>query len=226
MSKKLDGRVAIVTASTKGIGFAIAKRLGEEGAKIVISSRRKENVDTAVAELKSQGITAIGLVCHVADQKQRADLIDETLNKFGKIDILVNNAAVNPAYGPIFDIQESAWDKIFEVNLKAPMLLSREVAKHMAKNKKGSIITISSVGAIQPFQALGAYSISKTALLGLNKVMANEWVSLGIRSNIVLPMKRFAEADEIAGIVAFLASDDASYITGEEIIVGGGLARL
>lgn len=252
-SQKLSDRVAIVTGSTEGIGFAIAKRLAEDGAKVVVSSRKQDNVDRAVQELKAKYPNQIaGMVCHVGKNEDQTRIVDFTLERFGSIDILVSNVAVNPYFGSFLDMQESHWDKIFEVNVKAPFLLSQKVVSHMLKNKKpgdkGAIVYISSIAAYSGLSAIGAYSVSKTALLGLCKSMSMELAQEGVRVNLVAPgiiktkfsglfweggnqneyftssthLKRLGEPDEIGGIVSFLCGPDASYITGENIVVGGG----
>lgn len=254
---KLQDRVAIITGSTEGIGLAVAKRMAEDGAKVVVSSRKQDNVTRAVDELKSEfpGQVA-GTVCHVGTEADRQKIIDFTLDQFGAIDILVSNVAVNPYFGSFMDMQESQWDKIFDVNVKAPFLLTQKVIPHMLKNStqkpggdKGSIVYISSIAAYSGLSSIGAYSISKTALLGLCKNMSMEMGPEGIRVNLVAPgviktkfssllweeeagaddyyksathLKRLGESHEISGLVSFLCGPDASYITGENIVVAGG----
>ncbi|RZF43194.1 hypothetical protein LSTR_LSTR013874 [Laodelphax striatellus] len=247
---KLNGKVAVVTASTDGIGFAIAERLGKEGASVMISSRKQANVEKAVGKLKNQGYKVSGLVCHVGKKEDREKLLTEAASKFGGIDILVSNAAVNPIVGPVLDCPESAWDKIFEINVKAAFMLSQEALPYIRKRGGGSIIYISSIAGYQPLGLLGAYSVSKTALLGLTKAAAVDLASENIRVNCVapgiiktnfssalhesetareaaltqIPMNLLGEPKEIAGVVAFLVSEDASYITGESIIASGCMA--
>merc|ERR1712002_1041297 len=213
---KLEGKVAVVTASTKGIGFAIAKKLAEDGAHVIISSRKQSNVDTAVETLKSRSLKVSGLQCHVSKQSDRASLVNEIKSKFGKLDILVSNAAVNPYFGPTLETPEMAYDKIMDVNVKATFMLVKDFAPLLKTSNNPSITIVSSIGGFVPFEALGIYSISKTALLGLTKVLANELA----RDEITL--KRFAEPDDCSGIVSFLASDEATYITGENFVVAGG----
>ncbi|XP_062088253.1 tropinone reductase-like 3 isoform X2 [Humulus lupulus] len=215
MSKRFQGKVVIVTASTQGIGYSIAQRLGLEGASVVISSRKQENVDEATEKLKGQGIQVLGLVCHVSNAQQRKDLIYNSLEKFGKIDVIVSNAAVNPMAGKntvtIMETQESILDKMWEVNVKAPVLLTKEAAPHLKKGS--SIIFISSISAYNQPLPWAMYAVTKTALLGLTKKKV-------ILSSSLL--KRFGTTEDIAAAVAFLASDDASYITGETLVVAGG----
>ncbi|EDO33036.1 predicted protein [Nematostella vectensis] len=253
VSRSLDGKVAIVTASTDGIGLAIAQQLGKDGAKVVVSSRKQDNVIKAANFLENEGIDVMGVMCHVGKPEHRQNLINRTINHFGGIDILVSNAATNPVFGPLLQTTEDAWDKIFEVNVKASFLLSKDVIPHMEKRGGGNIVYISSIGGYQPLQGLGAYSISKTTLLGLTKALADECADIGIRVNCVAPgviktrfsaavrrgrdkmyshccihsFHRLGTSEEIGGAVSFLCSDQASYITGETIVIGGGMtARL
>jgi len=249
--RDLTDKVAIVTASSDGIGLAIAKRLANDGAKVMISSRKEKNVQRALEELHGAGLPkdrVRGVVCHVGSQVDREKLIDATLSNFGGVDILVSNAATNPHMGSVLDCSEEAWDKIFEINVKAAFLLTKELVPHLSKRKGSNIVYISSIAGFQPFAVLGAYSVSKTALLGLTKVVAQELGPDNIRVNCVapgiirtrfssaitgnqaindkmmemVPLGRVGEPEEIAGLVSFLVSDDASYVTGETYIAAGG----
>ncbi|XP_073233980.1 dehydrogenase/reductase SDR family member 4-like [Porites lutea] len=250
-NRRLEGKVAIVTASTDGIGFGIAKQLVRDGAKVMISSRKQDRVSSAVSELENEerGCEVKGVVCHVAKPQHRKNLIEETLQHFGGIDILVSNAAVNPTFGPLLQTPEEAWDKIFDVNVKSAFLLAKDVIPLMEKRGGGSVVFISSIAGYQPMQGLGAYSISKTALLGLTKVLAIECAQMGVRVNCVapgiiktrfseaiwknealmkntlnqIPISRLGVADDIGGAVSFLSSDQASYIPGETLVIAGGL---
>lgn len=187
-AKRLEGKICVVTASSDGIGLAIAKKLGLDGAKVVVSSRKQANVDDAVKLLKSQGIIdVLGVSCHVAKEGDRKKLFEETVKKFGGIDVLVSNAAVNPAVSSVLESSEEAWDKIFDVNVKAAYLLAKEVKPYIINRGGGSIVFISSIGGFQPFDLLGAYSVSKTALFGLTKAASLECVKDNIRVNCVAP---------------------------------------
>lgn len=251
--KKLTGKVAIVTASTDGIGFAIARRLGQDGAKVMVSSRKQKNVDEAVKKLKAENLDVTGTVCHVGKGDDRKNLIDKTVSTYGGIDILVSNAGQNPFFGNILDCTEEQWDKIFDTNVKSTFLLVKETVPHIQARGGGSIIIVSSITGYNPSKVLGPYSVSKTALLGLTKALVHQltplnirvngiapgiiktrfsealWVSDGARemTEAMVPMKRLGEPHECAGIVSFLASDDASYVNGENILITGGIeARL
>ncbi|KAG8455426.1 hypothetical protein GDO86_001567 [Hymenochirus boettgeri] len=248
MPKKLQGKVALVTASTDGIGLAIARRLGHDGACVLLSSRKQKNVDRAVHELRNEGLNVEGTVCHVGNSEDRKRLVDTALQLFGGIDILVSNAAVNPFFGNILDSSEEEWDKILDINVKATFLLVKLVAPKLQERGGGSIVIVSSVAGFSPFPSLGPYSVSKTALLGLTKALAPELYPLNIRVNCLAPglirtkfssalweneaacehtlnsmgISRIGEPEECAGTVSFLCSPDASYITGETIVVAGG----
>ncbi|KAK3579002.1 hypothetical protein CHS0354_034799 [Potamilus streckersoni] len=251
---KLSGKVAIVTASTDGIGLAIARRLAEDGAAVMVSSRKQQNVDSAVKELRNKNLSVSGIVCHVGIKEDRERMIQKTLKEYGGIDILVSNAAVNPVFGPILDTTESAWDKIMDINLKSSFFLCKEVVPHMEARGGGSVVFVSSIGGYNISEFMGPYGMSKTALLGLTKALVPQLAQKRIRVNCIapglvktkfseqlwkdsgaassayaqiIPMKRFAEPEDCAGIVSFLVSDDASYITGETVVIGGGVsARL
>ncbi|XP_076263879.1 dehydrogenase/reductase SDR family member 4-like isoform X2 [Rhynchophorus ferrugineus] len=184
--KRLIGKIAIVTASTDGIGYAIAHRLAREGAKVIISSRKAKNVEEATQKLTNEGLDVTGLTCHVAKAEDRAKLFQEA-SKFGGLDILVSNAAVNPEVGGVLDCSESSWDKIFEVNVKSSFMLTKEALPLLRKSKAGRIIYISSVAGFQPFDLLGAYSVSKTTLLGLVKAAALQLAPENITVNSVNP---------------------------------------
>nr|AAH56583.1 Zgc:65987 [Danio rerio] len=249
ISQNLSGKVAIVTASTDGIGLAAAEALGQRGAHVVVSSRRQTNVDKAVSLLRSKNIKVIGTTCNVGIAEDREKLINMTVEQCGGVDILVSNAAVNPFFGNILDSTEEVWDKILGVNVKASFLLTKMVVPHIEKRGGGSVVIVSSVAGYQPMPALGPYSVSKTALLGLTRALAPELAQSNIRVNCVAPgiiktrfssalwenegvleeflkqtsIKRLGQPEEIGGVIAFLCSDEASYITGETITVTGGM---
>ena len=244
----LEGKVAIITGSSKGIGKAIAKSFAENGAQVVISSRNQEACDEVVNEFVSEGLKAIGIACHIGKAAQRKNLVDQTITAFGRIDILVNNAAINPFFGPVEDLDPSIFDKIMEVNVKAPWSLSNLVLPHLKMNKKGSIINIASVEALTPGAGLGIYSTSKAALLMLSKNQAKEWGKYGVRVNAIcpgliktkfsaarwqnekilekiqkaLPSGRMGDPEEMVGLACLLASDAGAYMTGGVYTADGG----
>lgn len=242
-------KVAVVTASTDGIGFAIAQRLLREGARVVVSSRKSKNVEKAVDALKSENPEhdCHGLVCHVGLAEDRQKLVAETVRHFGKIDILVSNAATNPVAGRISDVNEEVWDKLFDVNVKSAFFLTKEALPHM--NKGSSIVFVSSLAGYTIFPMIAAYSVTKTALLGLTKALSQDLAIEDIRVNAIapgviktrfsgafwkneslsdqmlmnIPLHRYGSPEECAGAVAYLCSDDASYVTGEVIGINGGM---
>jgi dehydrogenase/reductase SDR family protein 4 len=247
--KRLEGKVAVVTASTAGIGLAIAERLGHEGAHVVVSSRKQDQVNAAVTSLSKQGLSVTGLTCHVGNGEDRKKLFQLVDQKFGGLDILVSNAGINPTFGQVLDTKEEAWQKIFDVNVKASFMLCKEAVPLMEKKGGGAIVIVSSIGGYDPFPLIAAYSISKTALLGLVKGLAPQCAGKHIRINAIapgiiktkfseqlwnsdgvakdaasrIPLNRFGTPEECAGAAAFLVSDDASFITGETIVMSGGV---
>ena len=244
----LNGKTAIITGSSKGIGLAIAKGLAQHGATVVISSRKQEAVNEVAEQLKQDGLKAIGTACHVGDAKQRNALIEKTVKECGGIDILVNNAAINPIYGPIENTTSEIFDKTMEVNVKAPMLLASVALPHLKKSGNGSVINVASVEGIHPGNGLGVYSLSKAALIMLTKTQAKEWGRYGIRANAfcpglvktkfsealwtdeklmarlqkMLPSGRMASPEEMVGLAVLLASDAGSYMTGGVYTADGG----
>ncbi|KAJ8501299.1 hypothetical protein OPV22_011851 [Ensete ventricosum] len=244
--RRLGGKVAIVTASTQGIGFAIAQRLGLEGAAIVVSSRKQKNVDEAVETLRSKGIEAMGFVCHVSNPQHRKDLIEKTVQKYGLIDIVVSNAAANPTVDNILNTKEPVLDKLWEINVKSSILILQDASSYLRKGS--SIILISSIAGYHPQASMAMYGVTKTALFGLTKALAAE-MSPDTRVNCIAPgfvpthfadfltknaairktiedqtlLKRLGTTEDMASAAAFLASDDSSYITGETLVVAGGM---
>lgn len=244
----LAGKVAIITGSSKGIGKAIAKGLAENAAQVVISSRSQEACDAVAKELRAAGLKAIGIACHIGKEAQRENLVAQTMEAFGRIDILVNNAAINPVFGPIEEVDPAIFDKIMEVNVKAPWSLSNLVLPHLQAHKNGSIINIASVEALTPGFGLGIYSTSKAAILMLSKNQAKEWGKHGVRVNAIcpgliktkfsaalwqnekilgkiqktLPSQRMGMPEEMVGLACLLASDAGSYMTGGVYTADGG----
>ncbi|CAK9880444.1 unnamed protein product [Sphagnum jensenii] len=247
LPRRLEGKVAVITASTQGIGFAIARRLALEGAAVVISSRKQKNVDEAVAKLKAEGLDVFGLACHVSFADQRANLIKSTIDKYGQIDILVSNAAANPSNDPIVSMSEKVLDKLWEINVKASIQIVQAAAPFLSD--ASSVIFVTSIAAFNPGAGLvNMYGVMKTALLGLTKALAAE-LAPKTRVNGIAPgfvptrfsafltesaeileemesktlLKRFGTTDDMAAAAAFLASEDASYITGETLVIAGGV---
>lgn len=183
--RRFEGKVALVTAATAGIGFGIAQRLGEEGAKLVICSRKQNNVDDSLKTLQDKGIECVGCVCHVGNRQHVEQFVKLALDTYGQIDVLVSNAAVNPASGPLLSIPESAIDKTLEINIKAAIMLVKATAPHLKRG--ASVVFISSYTAFNPSEPLAIYAVSKTAVVGLTKALAVELGPSGIRVNCVAP---------------------------------------
>lgn len=244
----LTGKVAIITGASKGIGERMARGLAEFGAKVIVSSRKQEAVDIVSEVICQDGYEAKGIACHVGQVDQLRNLIDRTVELYGGVDILINNAATNPTFGPIAETDDAVFDKIMDVNVKAPFQLCNMVYPIMKKRGGGSIINIASVEGMKPSFGLGLYSVSKAALIMLTKNQAKEWGNDGIRVNAIcpglvktkfssaiwqndhilnqvekhLPAGRMAMPDEMAGLAVFLASEASSYCTGSVFTADGG----
>ena len=245
---QLNDKVAIVTGASKGIGASVARGLAGFGARVIISSRKQESVDAVAEELRQEGLEATGVACHVGHPEQLKQLVEQTVSTYGGVDILINNAATNPAFGPISEADEALFDKVMEINVKAPFQLANLVFPIMKERGGGSVINISSVEGLKPSFGLGLYSVSKSALIMLTQNQAKEWAAAGIRANVIcpglvktkfsaalwqndaimetvkkhLPAGRMAQPDEMAGLAIFLASDASSYTTGGVFTADGG----
>jgi len=245
----LGGKVAIITGASKGIGEAMARGMAEFGATVVISSRKQAAVDAVAQQFQSEGFEATGIECHVAKEEHREALVKKVMDKYGRIDILINNAGTNPYFGPIHKMPQSAYQKTMDVNINSAMELSNLVYPIMKAQGGGSIIHISSIEGLHPSSMMAAYDISKTALIMLGKNQAVEWGKYNIRVNTICPgyvktklseallsnealvksfekncaLGRYSTPDEMAGLAVFLASDASSYMTGSTIVNDGGL---
>ncbi len=244
----LNGKVAVVTGASKGIGEAIARYLADFGAKVVISSRKQADLDALAADMRKDGADVTAIEAHMGDMAQVKHLFDRSVEVYGGIDILVNNAAANPHFGPTSECPETAFDKIMEINVKAPFVLSKLAYPSMKARGGGSIINISSIAGFTPDPGLGMYSVSKAALNMLTKVTAKEWGADNIRVNSIcpgliktkfskalwedekmlkhftkrLPIARMGTVEEVASLALYLASDASAYCTGGLYPVDGG----
>ena len=253
MTFDLTGRVAIVTGSTKGIGRAMAQGLAEAGASVVVSSRKQELCDQVAEEIASTtGAETFGRACHVGDWDAIPGFVEAVVERFGRIDVLVNNAGISPSRAGVSDMTLDLWRKIFAVNLEGPLRMSQCVAPVMRDNGGGSIINIGSMAGYHAGSAVSAYGASKAALLNISRTMAQEWVGWGVRVNVLSPgpfasdmvegaernapgfkamiasgtmMNRVAEPEEIVGPVVYLASDASSFVTGDDLSASGGMAK-
>lgn len=245
---RLDNKIAIITGASKGIGKAIARAFCEQGARVIVSSRKQEAVEKVADEFRLEGMQATGIAAHMGNPEQIKNLAEQTLKMYGGIDIVVNNAAINPVYGPIIEAESSVFDKIMQVNVKGPLELSKLVYPSMKARGDGSVINISSIEGITPGLGLGLYSISKSALISLTKVLAREWGKDGIRVNVICPglvktkfsealtsneqvmkyvfakqaLQELAKPEDIAGMALYLASQASSFVTGGVYPADGG----
>jgi NAD(P)-dependent dehydrogenase (short-subunit alcohol dehydrogenase family) len=244
----LQGKVAVVTGGSKGIGRAICERLAEHGAKVVVSSRRVEACEEVAAGIRARGGEAVAVGCHIGRKPELQALVDGTLARWGRIDTLVCNAAVNPYYGPSMQMPDEAWDRVMNSNVRSNFWLCNMVLPGMLERRDGAIIIVSSLGGFQGSDTLGAYCISKAADMQLVRNLAVEFSPQGIRANCIAPglirtdfaralwenpdllrktvehtpLKRIGEPDEIAGAAVFLASDAGRFMTGQTMIIDGG----
>jgi NAD(P)-dependent dehydrogenase (short-subunit alcohol dehydrogenase family) len=249
----LTGKVAVVTGSTKGLGRAMAQGLAEAGAKVVVSSRKQDLCDVAAKEIAtSTGVETMGLACHVGDWDAIPGFVQQVVERFGTVDVLVNNAGINPSWVGMADMPLDLWRKVFSVNLEGPLRMSQLVAPIMRDHGGGSIINVSTMGAYHGGPGVGAYGPSKAGLLSLTRICAAEWAPWKVRVNAVSPgpirsemtdgaertapgfyersanatmLKRVGDTHEIAGPIVYLASDASSFVTGEDHLVSGGMLR-
>ncbi len=245
----LNNKTAIVSGGSKGIGKAIATKLAQAGANVVICSRKKENLDSAVNEAESNGLTLIPIECNTSNNESIQSVVDHTLEKFNGVDILVNNAAANPYYGPILNSEDSHWDKIFDVNVKGYFNFAKACSKTMIDNNSGKIINVASIAAKTPLEGLGVYNISKAAVVMLTKVLAKElgeyninvntlapgliktdfskalWENEDTHNKIVksIPQGKMGSPDDISGMALYLASEASDFVTGSIFTVDGGI---
>lgn len=246
---RLDGKVAVITGSTRGIGKAIAEAMAEAGAKVVISSRKADVCDRVAAEINKSGGEAIAVPCNISHKEQLQALVDKTKAHWGQIDILVCNAAANPHFGPSTTISDEAFDKTLHNNIRANHWLCNMVIPEMAQRGDGAVIIVSSVGGLKGTGTLGAYAITKAADMQLARNLAVEWGPRNVRVNCLAPaiirtdfaralwenpeiykqavstypLRRIGEPHEVAGAAVFLAAPAGNFITGQTIVIDGGV---
>ena len=245
----LDGKIAFVSGASRGIGAAIAQLLAQQGAHVIISSRRIESCEAVVEKITAAGGKATAMACHIGEMEQISAVFAQIREQFGRLDILVNNAAANPHFGNILDTDLGAFQKTVDVNIRGYFFMSVEAGKLMRENGGGSIINVASVNGVSPALMQGIYSVTKAAVISMTKAFAKDCASFGIRCNALLPgltdtkfasaltsneailkhalqiipLNRVADPSEMAGAVLYLASDASSYTTGTTLTVDGGM---
>jgi NAD(P)-dependent dehydrogenase (short-subunit alcohol dehydrogenase family) len=244
----LTGRVAVVTGASRGIGEAIAKAYAQRGARVVVSSRKQEACEEVAKAIVAGGGDAVALSCHIGDMDALTRLFEEVGERYGRLDVLVNNAATNPYYGHVLDTDLAAFQKTVDVNIRGYFFASVLGGRMMRRSGGGSIINIASVNAVRPGPLQAIYSVTKGAVLNMTKAFARECGPDGIRCNAILPglirtkfagalfadekqlshyvgdnpLRRVGEPEDLAGAAVFLAADASSYVTGEFLVVDGG----
>jgi len=245
----LEGKVALITGASRGIGQAIAIRYAQAGAKVVVSSRKAENIQPVAAEIEAAGGEVLAVAAHVGRTEEIQGLVEQALEAYGRIDVAVSNAGTNPHFGPLLTADEGQWDKILDTNAKGAFRLCKTVVPHMEAQGSGKIITVASVAGLRPSAGMGIYSVSKAALIMLTQVLAAELGSSNIQVNAIapgliktrfsqvlwqtpeiarsimdsIPQARFGEPEDVAGLALFLASPASDYVNGAVFLVDGGL---
>ncbi len=246
----LEGKVALITGASRGIGRAIALRFAQADARVVASSRKLENVQTVADEIIAAGGQALAVQAHVGRPDDVTALVNRTLEAYGQVDIAVNNAATNPHFGPLLTADEGQWDKILDTNTMGCVRVCRAVVPHMEAQGGGKIINLASVAGLRPSPGMGVYGISKAAIIMLTQVLALELGPANIQVNALapgviktrfsqllwqtpqisepvlarLPLGRFGEPEDVSGLALYLASPASNYVTGAVFLVDGGMS--
>jgi NAD(P)-dependent dehydrogenase (short-subunit alcohol dehydrogenase family) len=244
----LSGKVALITGASRGIGEAIALAYAQAGAKVVLTSRKQADLEGVAQRIRESGGDALALAAHTGDAAAIANVVEQAVSTYGGIDVIVNNAATNPHFGPILTAEDSHWDKILDVNVKGYFRVVKACIESMKVRGGGKIINMASVAGLEPQPMMGIYSVSKAAVLMLTKVLAAELAQFNIQVNAIapgfvktkfsaalwqnsqineavlntIPQKRMAEPEEIAGLAVYLASPASSFVTGSTFTIDGG----
>lgn len=244
----LKDKVAVISGASRGIGESVARAYAEHGASVVLCARKQEGLDPVAESIKKDGGKAMAIACHTGKPEMIEALFEETKSEFGRVDILVNNAATNPYFGPFTGLTEAAFDKTIEVNIKGYFLMSQHAAKIMEEQNGGAIINVASIAGLGSAPMQGIYGVTKAAVISMTRTMAVELAHANIRVNAIapglvetkfaqvlidtpeiyerikekIPMKRHGQPNEIAGAAVYLASEAASFVTGETLVVDGG----
>ncbi|HZS06985.1 MAG TPA: glucose 1-dehydrogenase [Blastocatellia bacterium] len=245
----LTGKVAIITGSTKGIGRAIAEAMARSGAKVIVSSRKADKCEEVAGAIRGEGLEATAIACNIGKKEEVENLVAETRKRYGQVDVLVCNAAVNPYFGPMAGAGDDVFTKVMDSNLRSNLWLCNLVLPEMAERKDGSVIIVSSIGGLKGTTMLGLYAISKAADMQLARNLAVEWGQHNIRVNCIAPglvrtdfakalwenpkllatteastpLRRIGEPEDIAGAAVFLSSRAGSWMTGQVIVIDGGV---
>jgi NAD(P)-dependent dehydrogenase (short-subunit alcohol dehydrogenase family) len=245
---RLDGKTALITGSSKGIGRAIAEAMAAQGAQVVISSRKADACELVAEEIEAGGGRAVAIPCNISHKDQLQELVAATRRAFGRIDILVCNAAVNPYYGPMVDVPDEAYEKTMGANVRSNLWLCNMVIPEMAAHKEGAVVIVSSVAGLKGSDKIGIYALSKAADMQLARNLAVEWGRSNVRVNCLAPsiiktdmaralwdnpetykhavstyaLGRIGEVSEVAGAAVFLASAAGRFITGQTLVIDGG----
>ena len=243
----LEGRTAVITGASRGIGLAVAQKLAQYGARCILVSRKAESLELAAAGIREKGLKAEAMVCHTGHPEQIKALYEKIVEKYGSLNILVNNAGTNPHFGELITADEKLWNKTLDVNLKGPFFMIKYAVPLMKDG--GSIVNVASVNALKPGMFQGIYSATKAALVNMTQTLARELAPKEIRVNALLPgltdtkfasaiissdkirnyalaqipMDRYAKPEEMAGAVLYLVSDAASFTTGTSLVCDGGM---
>jgi len=244
----LTDKTALVTGASRGIGEAIARGMAEQGATVLLASRKQEALDAVAASIAADGGKALAVACHTGKPGDVEALFERVKSEFGRLDVLVNNAATNPYFGPAVDASESVFDKTFEVNVKGYFLMAQHAARMMVAQGGGSIINVASMVGVSPAPMQGVYSMTKAAVIAMTKSFAKELGGAGVRCNALcpgltetkfarvlidtkeiydtfirdVPLGRHAQPSEMVGAALYLASDASSYTTGAILVCDGG----